>query len=66
MIFKHKKVYQCLQHKQFKQGAYGGGREGVQRAEYQATSDRNRAALLAQLQQQGLWSSSTSKLNKII
>jgi len=34
-------------------GAFGGGREGVQRAEYQATSDRNRAALLAQLQQQG-------------
>lgn len=35
------------------QGAFGGGREGVQRAEYQSTSDRNRAALLAQLQQQG-------------
>ena len=34
-------------------GAYGGGREGVQRAEYQTTSDRNRALLLAQLQQQG-------------
>jgi len=34
-------------------GAYGGGREGVQRAEYQATSDRNRAALQAQLLQQG-------------
>jgi hypothetical protein len=34
-------------------GAFGGGREGVQRAEYQAMSDRNRAALLAQLQQQG-------------
>jgi len=33
-------------------GAYGGGREGVQRAEYQSTSDRNRAALFAQLQQQ--------------
>jgi hypothetical protein len=32
---------------------YGGGREGVQRAEYQATSDRNRAALQAQLLQQG-------------
>ena len=36
------------------QGAFGGGREGVQRAEYQAASDRNRAALQAQLQQQGL------------
>jgi hypothetical protein len=35
------------------QGAFGGGREGVQRAEYQSQSDRNRAALLAQLQQQG-------------
>jgi len=34
-------------------GAFGGGREGVQRAEYQATSDRNRAALQAQLLQQG-------------
>jgi hypothetical protein len=34
-------------------GAFGGGREGVQRAEYQAASDRNRAALFAQLQQQG-------------
>ena len=30
-------------------GAFGGGREGVQRAEYQAASDRNRAALQAQL-----------------
>lgn len=35
------------------QGAFGGAREGVQRAEYQATSDRNRAALQAQLLQQG-------------
>jgi hypothetical protein len=34
-------------------GAFGGGREGVQRAEYQSQSDRNRAALFAQLQQQG-------------
>jgi len=34
-------------------GAFGGGREGVQRAEYQSMSDRNRAALLAQLQQSG-------------
>ena len=33
-------------------GAFGGGREGVQLAEFQATSDRNRAALQAQLQQQ--------------
>ena len=35
------------------QGAFGGGREGVQRSEYQTTSDRNRAALQAQLLQQG-------------
>jgi hypothetical protein len=34
-------------------GAFGGGREGVQRAEYQSSSDRNRAALQAQLLQQG-------------
>ena len=34
-------------------GAFGGGREGIQRAEYQAASDRNRAALQAQLLQQG-------------
>jgi len=35
------------------QGAFGGGREGVQQAEYDALSDRNRAALQAQLLQQG-------------
>ena len=35
------------------QGAFGGGREGVARAEYQQASDRNRAALQAQLLQQG-------------
>ena len=34
-------------------GAFGGGREGVQMAEYQAGSDRNRAALQAQMLQQG-------------
>jgi len=34
-------------------GVLGGGREGVQRAEYQSASDRNRAALQAQLLQQG-------------
>ena len=34
-------------------GAFGGGREGVARSEFQATSDRNRAALQAQLLQQG-------------
>ena len=34
-------------------GAYGGGREGVQRAEYQTQSDLNRALLQANLLQQG-------------
>ena len=33
-------------------GAYGGGREGIQRAEYQTQSDLNRALLEAQLRQQ--------------
>ena len=34
-------------------GAYGGGREGVQKAVYQTESDQNRAAMLAQLRQAG-------------
>jgi hypothetical protein len=34
-------------------GGFGGGREGVMQAEYQTQSDRNRAALEAQLRQQG-------------
>ena len=34
-------------------GAFGGGREGVQLAEYQAGSDRNRLMLEAQMLQQG-------------
>jgi len=34
-------------------GAFGGGREGVQRAEYASLSDMNRAALQAQMLQQG-------------
>tara|TARA_R110002012_G_scaffold84923_1_gene211947 strand:+ start:350 stop:1246 length:897 start_codon:yes stop_codon:yes gene_type:complete len=34
-------------------GAFGGGREGIALAEYQAGSDRNRAALQAQLLGQG-------------
>jgi len=41
-------------------GAFGGTREGVQRAEYQAASDRNRASLLAQLQQQGFGQAQTA------
>jgi hypothetical protein len=40
-------------------GAYGGGREGVQRAEYQNQSDLNRALLQAQLQQQGFGQAQT-------
>jgi len=34
-------------------GAFGGGREGVLQAEYQAASDRNRSAIQAGLLQQG-------------
>jgi len=34
-------------------GGYGGGREGVMQSEYMAQSDRDRAMLEAQLQQQG-------------
>ena len=34
-------------------GGYGGGREGVMQSEYQLGSDRNRAMLEAQMQQQG-------------
>jgi len=34
-------------------GAFGGGREGVQRAEYQSASDRNRAAIQSNLLQSG-------------
>ena len=35
-------------------GAFGGGREGVQRAEYQSAVDRNRASLLSSIiRQQG-------------
>jgi hypothetical protein len=41
-------------------GAFGGGREGVQRAEYQAASDRNRAALQAQLLSQGFGQAQTA------
>ena len=34
-------------------GAYGGGRHGIAEAEYQSSSDRNRALLHAQMLQQG-------------
>jgi len=39
-------------------GAFGGGREGVQRAEFDAASDLNRSRLLADLQQRGFESAS--------
>jgi hypothetical protein len=45
-------------------GAYGGGREGVQRAEYQNQSDLNRALLQAQLQQQGFGQAQTLAANQ--
>ena len=37
----------------YQAGAFGGARQGVAEAEYQALSDRNRAALQVQLLQQG-------------
>ena len=37
----------------YQAGAFGGARQGVAEAEYQAASNRNRAALQAQLLQQG-------------
>ena len=43
----------ALQAQALQAGAFGGGREGVALAEYQSQSDKNRAALQAQLLQQG-------------
>ena len=42
-------------------GAFGGGREGVQLAQYQSASDRNRAALQANLRQQGFQQAQQSR-----
>ena len=42
-------------------GAFGGGREGVQRAEFQATSDANRARILADLRQRGFQQAATAR-----
>ena len=42
-------------------GAFGGGREGVQRAEFDAASDMNRAKLLADLRQRGFQQASTAR-----
>jgi hypothetical protein len=47
------KGMQPLADRAVQQGAFGGSREGVQRAEYQSQSDLNRSLLQAQLQQQG-------------
>ena len=44
---------QSIRDRAVQSGAFGGGREGVQLAEYDTGSDRNRAALQAQLLQQG-------------
>ena len=42
-------------------GAFGGGREGVQRAEFDATSDANRARILADLRQRGFQQAQTAR-----
>jgi hypothetical protein len=42
-------------------GGYGGGREGVMQSEYQLGSDKNRAMLQAQLQQQGYTQAQAAK-----
>jgi hypothetical protein len=42
-------------------GAFGGGREGVQRAEFDAASDMNRARLLADLRQRGFQQEATAR-----
>jgi len=44
-----------------KMGGYGGGREGVMQSEYQLGSDRNRALLQAQMQQQGFGQAQTAR-----
>ena len=44
----------------YQAGAFGGGRQAVAEAEYQAASDRNRAALQAQLLQQGFGQAQTA------
>ena len=46
-------------------GAYGGGREGVQRAEYQQRSDLGRAGLQAQLQAQNFQQAQAQALQQL-
>jgi len=47
------KGLQPLQAQSVQQGAFGGARQGIQQAEYQSSSDLNRALLQAQLRNQG-------------
>ena len=42
-------------------GVFGGGRHGIAEAEYASASDRNRAALLADLRQKGYQQASTAR-----
>ena len=44
---------QAIADQAYNVGAFGGGRHGIQAAEYQSSSDRDRAALLAGLYGQG-------------
>ena len=44
---------QAISDQAYNVGAFGGGRHGIQAAEYQSSSDRDRAALLAGLYGQG-------------
>ena len=44
---------QAISDAAYQSGAFGGGRHGIQAAEYQSSSDRDRAALLAGLYGQG-------------
>ena len=46
-------------------GAFGGGREGVQRAEFDAASDANRARILADLRQRGFQQAQTARQQDI-
>ena len=47
-------------------GGFGGGREGVQLAEYQTQSDRNRALLQAGLLQQGYGSGQQARQSDLM
>ena len=47
-------------------GAFGGGREGVQRAQYQAQSDQNRAQTLANLRQTGFQNAAARRQQDLV